>query len=511
MSPCNVISANSGPGIRIEGASEVELIAGNVVEGNYIGTNASGTSALANGSNGVRIRFASQSRIGGTAAGSGNVISGNAAAGVHLLDVELTLVEGNYIGTDAAGSSDLGNGAAGVTLNDDSTTNTIGGTTAAARNVISGNRASGSGRGIGFGLGEIATDNNLIQGNYIGTDASGTSAVGNDYGIRHGEGASTNDLIGGAVAGAGNLISGNTWGISFEADMFVQGVSILGNYIGTDAAGSGDLGNQRAGVRFLFPDPLGIFSTVPLGDGTTAGANRIAFNRCGVLVDSGNRRPLRGNEIFANEDLGISLVDDPSLSSCATDRVTLNDPNDADLGPNGLENFPVLTAVYTTTGATVVDGTYHGAPNTTTHLDFYSSLQCDPSGFGEGESYLGSTTIVTDGSGNAAFSYSTSLLPGHWVTATATRNFPPDTSEFSVCRRDHATCGAPPNLILEAGTIADAQTFEACETITVGNSNADPFSIETSGDLTLRAGLSVAMLNGFQVLGSLVVEINPTP
>ena len=174
----NVISGNGWCGVELVGG-----VTGAVIEGNYIGTNAAGTAALGNFTDGVRVGAASDVTVGGTAPGAGNVISGNGTghdccgvtgAGVGLIGVSAIAVEGNLIGTDASGTYAIPNTSGGVQFFQDVSNTVIGGTTAAARNVISGN--GGDGVGVGDGLGS----GNMILGNYIGTNAAGTAAVPNN-------------------------------------------------------------------------------------------------------------------------------------------------------------------------------------------------------------------------------------------------------------------------------------------------------------------------------------------
>ena len=141
----------------------------NLVEGDYVGTNAAGTAALGNNEVGfgVYIQNATGNTVGGTVAGSGNVISGNTASGVDLGISSANVIEGNFIGTDHTGEKPLGNAGSGVYALQ-SSANTIGGTTAAARNVISANGGSG--------VELYSSSNNLVEGDYIGTDATGTTA-----------------------------------------------------------------------------------------------------------------------------------------------------------------------------------------------------------------------------------------------------------------------------------------------------------------------------------------------
>src|SRR5205807_624197 len=161
------------------------------------------------------------------------------AAGVDLLGDATTTnntVLGNYIGADATGAKPLGN-ADGVTLAGGATGNVIGGAAAGSANVLSGNTDAGLLLG-----GAI----NSAQGNLIGTDRTGAAALGNA-----GSGVSINAsgaTIGGTAAGAGNVISANAVGITVAADA----VQVVGNLIGTNAAGAAALGNTGDGLLITF-------------------------------------------------------------------------------------------------------------------------------------------------------------------------------------------------------------------------------------------------------------------
>jgi hypothetical protein len=236
----NVISGNNAGGVSITSGAT-----GNHLRGNHVGTNAAGTAGLANSGAGVNISGAASNTVGGTAAGAGNLISGNSAGnsgiGVNVVGSSTTgtLIQGNYIGTNAAGTSAIGNSAPGVTLNG-ATGVTVGGSAAGARNVISGNT-----KGVVIPNGGTG---NYVRGNYIGTNSSGTAAgFGNGIGIEIGATSNTN-FIGGSITGEGNVISGNTGrGISISSNSNV----ILGNRIGTDATGTSDLGNGTDGVAVV--------------------------------------------------------------------------------------------------------------------------------------------------------------------------------------------------------------------------------------------------------------------
>ncbi|HET6313951.1 MAG TPA: CSLREA domain-containing protein, partial [Chloroflexia bacterium] len=197
---------------------------GNKIQGNYIGTNAAGTSAVPN-SQGIVLEGVTGNVIGGTDPLARNLISGNSTAGVYIFFSTLNTVQGNYIGTNAAGTAALPNHTGVlITASDD---NTIGGTTAAARNLISGNTT-----GVDM---DGTSQRNLVQGNYVGTNATGTGAIANTTGISLRAPANT---VGGTATGAGNLISGNGTGVFITANgANATGNLIQGNYIGTTITG----------------------------------------------------------------------------------------------------------------------------------------------------------------------------------------------------------------------------------------------------------------------------------
>jgi hypothetical protein len=418
----NLISGNTGRGICLAGAPG-NPVEHTLVQGNLIGTDASGTAAVANGSGsgaGVYVDYLDEVTIGGTGSGACNVISGNDGDGIYFrhenpyyLPTGL-LVQGNYIGTTAAGNAALGNTGHGVCLHNDtpqpSTTDAIiGGAAAGARNVISGNDQSG-----------IYTELQglTVQGNYIGTDDAGTTDLGNgQHGIRC---YYTDSLvIGGSSAGAGNLISGND-----GSGVYLSGGNncvIQGNHIGTDVTGSAGIGNTGHGLRLNS-------NYVAVGGVGSGEPNTIAFNGSdGVNLYAAYYNPILSNSIHSNGGLGIDL--DP-------DGVNYNDYQDWDFGANYLQNYPVLTSARTSASQTILDGTLNSAPNTTFYLEFYHNTAKDPSNYGEGETWIDSTTVTTDGSGDASFTMTlASIVPiDDFVCATATD---PDgnTSEFSANRK----------------------------------------------------------------------------
>jgi parallel beta-helix repeat protein len=254
----NVISGNKQDGILIASNGA----AGNVVQGNYVGTNAAGTAKIPNALYGVEVSQYNNT-IGGTTAGARNVISGNTKSGVALYKDTCygNKVIGNYIGTDYTGTRDLGNTGRGVDFTTGAKNNFLGGTTAAERNVISGNDTGGVGVFNGSAF-------NLIRGNYVGVTAAGSSPLGNG-----GAGVSVSNsgpnTIGGTDAGAGNVISANNQGIALAAG--TGPVTIQGNKIGTDAAGTRDFGNLTDGIYVGASGAL-------IGGSTSAACNIISAN-----------------------------------------------------------------------------------------------------------------------------------------------------------------------------------------------------------------------------------------
>jgi hypothetical protein len=232
----NVVSGNTSSGVVLgntEGGSDSGT-AHNVVEGNYVGTNVAGSAAVANGRDGVVVEDgATLNTIGGTTSGACNVISGNANNGVTLNAASSNLVEGNYIGTNESGNSAIANQANGVAVENGATHNTVGGTTSSARNIISGND------GNGVSLTNAGTTGNVVEGDYIGTDSTGVSALGNGQNGVYADSNATGNTIGGTASGAGNIIAYNAdWGILFvNANNTQTGNNIHNNGLGSFGEG----------------------------------------------------------------------------------------------------------------------------------------------------------------------------------------------------------------------------------------------------------------------------------
>ncbi len=404
----NIISGNAR-GLSIETVAAT----GNLVQGNYIGLNPAGTGTLPNNGSGVEVSGVNN-LIGGTASGAGNVISGNANDGVTVTGSNSmgNKIQGNLIGTNATGTAALGNTFEGVRVIDAPKT-LIGGTTAAARNIISGNS-----RGISI---ESAATGSLVQGNYIGTDSTGSNGLGNSQ-----EGvmllSCSNNLIGGTIRGARNVISGNANdGVRIGGPNATMNL-VQGNYIGTKADGVTLLPNLGAGV-----DVFGAFNNTFGGTAATAG-NVIAGNGyAGALIQSGSGNALLGNSFFNNARLAIDLDRNDIIGLLA------NDQGDPDPGANKHQNYPLLTSVIVSGGNTSILGKLNSTPNKQFRVEFFANSACSNAGFGEGQVFLGTTSVTTDANGDAALNTTLPVAPaGQFITATATSP-DNDTSEFSPC------------------------------------------------------------------------------
>jgi uncharacterized repeat protein (TIGR01451 family) len=264
-------------------------------------------------------------------------------------------------------------------------------------------------RGHGIVIAGLGGD--LIEGNFIGTDASGSVDLANSGDAVRIIGQNGNNTIGGTAAAARNILSGNgSWGIEINS----SGNLVQGNLIGVNVDGD-PLGNGRDGVI------IGSASDNTIG-GTDDGAGNVIADNLGVGVNilGGQGTSILGNSIFGNTNLGIDI---------AGDGVTQNDQGDADTGPNDRQNYPVIASATISGGLTTIGGTLNSTPGSTFLVQFFGNTDADPSGFGEGETLLGSVSVPTDSSGNGSFNMPFVGAP-NFVSATAT-DASGNTSEFS--------------------------------------------------------------------------------
>ncbi|VEP16065.1 conserved hypothetical protein [Hyella patelloides LEGE 07179] len=553
----NLIVGNDGDGIVLSGQGTRR----NQIEGNYVGTDINGTSALGNDKGISLSEKASRNTI------AENLVSGNQDNGIEMSDkgTKRNQITGNYIGTDATGTNALGNENEGVKIEDGATNNIVGTGNSRDRNIISGNV------GNALGLSDRGTKGNRVEGNYIGTDINGTKAIGNDAGVSIDDGSSENIIAGNLISGniddgipiadegtidnvvvsnyigtdvtgtkaiangddglaiddeagrsfvVGNVISGNfSDGVEIQAAGATE-ILLAGNYIGTDASGTMPLGNGTDGVdidagasdnlvtrnaianngetgiefndegttnniitsNYIGTDATGTLDFGNVEDGIfvfegasgniiggtdsvdpipdtfennemwsktekllTENARALIGNDS--LIDEGNlirnnggagvlvastettSTSISGNSIANNGGLGIDLSNNFNTNN----GVTANDSGDSDTGANNLQNTPVIDSVVSNTDGTEFLGTINSLPDTTYRIEFFSSGTADPSGFGEGQTFQGEVEVETDSDGNANFEYvaDNSIPRTQVVSATATNTETSDTSEFA--------------------------------------------------------------------------------
>jgi hypothetical protein len=284
----NVIRGNGIEGVHIEGVGTDH----NLVIGNLIGTDETGTSASGNGSHGVAIiRGAQQNQVGGAAAAERNVVSGNAWDGVfiHYSGTMYNRVTGNHIGTDASGTAPIPNGNFGINLGESAQANLIGGPAAGEGNVVSGNRAGGMNV-----AGTNVTDN-TIRGNYIGVDVHGSQALANARGVVIGNGATSNIL-------QGNVISGNEIDGVVIAGAATTGNQVIGNFVGVSASGTVPIGNGASGIW------IGEGTQDNTIGGSEPGKRNIISGgeENGVVVDGASHNTISGN--FIGTDVSGTLA-----------------------------------------------------------------------------------------------------------------------------------------------------------------------------------------------------------
>jgi hypothetical protein len=546
----NVVGGSQpGAGNVLSGASKAIYILGessstpandNLVQGNYIGTDRSGTGLPADGALGTGVivaGYANNNIIGGPdtnapgapLSGGGNLISGCLGDAIYLGNVNVhgTVVAGNYIGTNADGSAAL------VPLG----TQTGGIESARSINpVISGNLISGCKVGLVIGASIGASIGAQVQDNKIGTDATGTKAIPNFIGVVD---SSNGDLLGGTTPGSGNIIAFNDGFATplfnsllsngpAAVEVFGTGDQIEGNYIysnnspaAVEVFGTGDqvegnsiYSNAGAGV-WVQSDPFG--SNDPFGAFSDGFGLPFSFGAFSEDLSSGIS--IQGNSIYANGGLGIALgtnaVDvkgnpltlqqvqanlqsNPNLwdNDEPSNTVILNDSL-GHVGANNFQNFPVLSSASSSSTSTVVTGTFSevAEPDTTLTLDFYANATPDTnkdpngvSGYGQGQTYLGSRTVYTDGSGNVSFTADLAVgnLASQWISATAT-DPNGNTSEFSL---DIQASSAPSQTFTQNLPSSLPQSSVGPNTMTI---QADPTTINdvVSGLSTNNLGASV--------------------
>lgn len=395
----NIVSGNNHIGIRIGDADS------NIVIGNYVGVDRTGTYAVGN-YDGVSIEGASKYNIvGGTTVGERNIISGNVAYGSLIVGVGAMYnkIIGNLIGTDYTGTQAIPN-TYGFLFDGGSSNNFVGGSTAGERNIISGNS------GYGVFVYNFGTTNNLVIGNYIGTDITGTASVPNAHGIVIDGYAYKNTI-------ESNVVSGN---LQHGIAIHITGCDsnlIIKNYMGTDASGVNPLGNGIDGINISEGPRYNIIG------GSSENSNIIAYNGGNgitITTDNDDYNKISFNSIFANNELGIDLFP-PGINQ--------NDSGDTDTGPNEGMNFPVInSADYSwQINQTIVSGSIDAQNPQNVIIEIFKSDN-DVSGYGEGMQYLSSVMPDVNGFWTDTVE---GLNPFDVITTTATDAYG-NTSEFSL-------------------------------------------------------------------------------
>jgi Periplasmic copper-binding protein (NosD) len=431
---------------------------------------------------GVEVEGSSNNTIGGITPDARNLITADFAGILIGTDQSGTIasanvVQGNYIGPDATGAAAASNNMEmGIWLTGNAVNNTIGGTNAAARNVISG--ATYGDVNIDYGGVDGAGPlGNVVEGNFIGTNAAGDAAlVGASApygtGVIVGDGALTGNIIGGTTPGSGNTIAFNNGPGVVDAggtDNPIEGNTIAFNKgAGVVVAGTGDrivdnsiYGNGGLGIVLggtYAPAPISNEPGGPFtGPNNSSITNLTATLSGSEVIVTGTLNGIADTPYFAlfniNGDVSTSTTITTDASGTAnfvadfaasefpdfTGAVTFlaGGATPPHFGGNYLQNYPVLTAAQS--GSSVlVSGTLNGQANTTFAVDVYASPTADPSGYGQGQYYLGYTTVTTDASGNASFAadFSAANLPGGvlpdgWAVSATATDPGGNTSEFS--------------------------------------------------------------------------------
>lgn len=513
----NLISGNTLNGVEILSSNN------NIIGGNTIGLQANGVDTLSNGRDGVSVRDSRGTQIGGPQAR--NVISGN-LRGIYVFgSSQETTVYNNYIGLDRTGQIERGNVSVGVLL-DNVSNNRIGGPSLEQRNIVSANRSAA------IGIQGAAATNNLVQNNFVGTNAAGNISLFNSNTGIFILNASGNyigtDGNGRSDATEGNLISGH--GVFGAVRLTNASANIIaGNFLGTDATGSTALVNRGPGISLdsgshdnrigTNADGLSdhLESNVIAGHPTAgiriglSDRNTIAGNRIGTDVGGTLPLPNMGYGIFnRGQDNIIGVARNAAFGAVggniiassqwqgiylpSGDRVTMrgnsiydnllmgidlepigqfgNDPLDSDVGVNGALNYPVLHNVISGI-TTQITGRLQSAASATFTIDFYANSVPDSSRLGEGKRWLGSQQVTTDSEGNANFTVSVGATdPAEYISSTTTDAFG-STSEFSPkMRRD---------VQLPSSRVFPLQSPAGSLSIPIQVTGSDPFTFTDPG------------------------------
>jgi len=510
-----VLSGNHSQGIALDGAGT----SANFVQGNFIGTDPTGFAAMGNRYAGVELfNGASSNVIGGTSAAARNVIAGNASQGVAIDGIGSVgnRVQGNYIGVDVTGGTPLANAYSGVEIFAGGQSNTIGGSVA-ARNVLSGNISQG------VEIDGVGTSGNVVQGNLIGLDASGATAIPNGAGVGLFSGAESN-LIGGTAPGARNVISGNGCQGVVIADSDTGGNIVQGNYLGLNLAGTATAPNGCSGVEIFG----GAHSNVVGGDigarniisgnstygvliaDTNTDANVVQGNTIGldptgaitlgnsfqgvVVFNAARNNQIggigdgAGNLIASNGSDGVDLYDDATTNNSIRGNSIYGNLGSGIGEFNGSEKSqaaPVLDSATVDTN-TIVTGSLTSSSNATFRIEFFANATGAASA--QGQTFLGAADVTTTNGGTATFSAGLASTgpPGQLITATATDpagNTSPFSGSVTLTMTDSVGDGIADlwrkTYFAGTGTTTNAQSCATCDPDGDGFTNLQEFSAGT--------------------------------
>jgi len=471
----NVISGNKENGVKIcrsSGEAPTSFPHTNLLDGNFIGTDASGTSALSNEKNGVYIEESTSNTITSTDAKRISIISGNGWNGIEIRGVgaQVNTVEHSYIGVNNDGIMAIPNNGEGVLLTQGASGNVVGGIEEQNRNVISGNKKNGIRLSEDY---ELITFNNFIASNYIGTDRTGKNAIPNEENGILVEGM--NNLIGGGWYRNQNVISGNKKnGIALEG-YDSHGNSVEQNLIGLNFEGKFSLPNGENGIlihnatdnligetNWWVPGHYNVISgnkgsgVLIMGDdnyplkkakntiahnfiGVTSDWEQLSNGGHGVFINNASKNQIIFNTIACNTNNGVTITGkDEAIENLISvnsiyengalgidlgfDGVTHNDHLDPDDGPNHLQNFPKIDFVTSSPLGLIVSGGMESLPDTKFDIEFYWNRTIDTCGYGEGKEYIDFKQVKTDADGRCTFCFIFTKFyayPGDYITALA--------------------------------------------------------------------------------------------
>jgi uncharacterized repeat protein (TIGR01451 family) len=479
---------------------------GATVINNYIGVKTDGVSVDGNGHPAVLISGASNV-IGGTTAAARNVISGNAGAGIMLLGATATgnQIKGNYIGISPAGNAAMPNGFDAIQILDGATNNVVGGPSAGDRNVLSGNLNSG------VYINETVVVGSVVAASVTVSSVSGNVIQGNYIGTDAAGLVAVGNANGVYLSGAatGNIIGGTGAGEgNVIAGNTTYGIALLGNATGTIIEGN-KIGANAAGAAL--GNGIGV-SMQPGSANTHIESNVVAFNVTEGLkvspASTGNH--FLGNSIHDNAGIGIDLNENGLLDT--------NDTGDGDSGGNGTQNSPAITSAVVSGGTlTLVFNLDSSATaSTNVRVEFFES-----DGAGEGETFLGAACVDANTFSSGTSIPAGSVVPGDQIVATATGftgtcasqgSTPDGTSEFSAPFA--AIC--PP--VIVSITPSGPTTFCAGGSVTLtatagytyswsNGATTQAITVNTSGTYTVIA----TNASGCSASAQATVTVNPNP